>query len=242
MAVTPKRAFWLISTMAAPDIHANASDGGRGHIAYNLAGIAVLMLLLAVGLAYAIDQAGRNTRRPLPALSDSDPVTQTVAGQELHIPTAWYRYGEHIKPGFVSQIDLTFALQLEPGVPPVPVDVTLLSRSGARSSGALLDAVYLHQFGEEAVGGIPGLVGKPLLAAEGYAGETVWYDPLSPAPFVAKCSEAPDKSRADRCLRTIHLPNGLAAVLSFDAQALTAWKQFDAELARWLGQIGALSS
>ncbi len=213
---------------------------GRGQLAYNLAGIAVLVLLAAVGVAYAIDQAGRTSRPSPPRLTDDNPVTQTVAGQELSIPTKWFRFGETIKPGFASQVDLAFALELEGLQAPVGVDVTLLPRSGARASGALLDAVYLHQFADETMGGVPGLVGKPLIASEGYAGETVWYDPLSPAPFVAKCSAAPESSRPGRCLRTIHLPNGLAAVLSFDADALPAWRHFDEQLALWLGRIGAL--
>jgi hypothetical protein len=215
-------------------------DSGRGHLAYNLAGITVLVLLAAVALAYGIDQAGRNARPTLPSLSDGDTVTQTVAGQELAIPANWFRFGEDIKPGFASQVDLTFALKLESLEVPLSIDVTLLPRSGARASGALLDAVYLHQFAEETKSGVPGLVGKPLIASEGYADETVWYDPLSPAPFVAKCASAPDPDRPGRCLRTIHLPNGLAAVLGFEAGALTAWKNFDEELALWLGRIGAL--
>ena len=213
---------------------------GHGNLAYNLAGIAVLVLLAAVGLAYAIDQAGRMSRPSPPRLTDGDPIAQTVAGQELSIPAKWFRFGEDIKPGFASQVDLAFELELEGLAELASVDATLLPRSGARASSALLDAVYLHQFADETKGGVPGLVGKPLLDGEGYADETVWYDPLSPAPFVAKCSEAPEPSRPGRCLRTIHLPNGLAAVLSFDADTLPAWKHFDAELALWLGQIGAL--
>lgn len=226
--------------MSAPRTPTQSVHHGGNQIAYNLAGIAVLVLLAAVGVAYAIDKAGRNAQSIQPHLTDGDRVTQTVAGQELTIPASWFRFGEDMKPGFASQVDLTLRLDLEPERPPVIVEASLLPRSGARASSALLDAVYLHQFADETVGGITGLVGKPLLASEGYAGETVWYDPLSPAPFVAKCAAAPEPSRPDRCLRTIHLSNGLAAVLSFDIEALHAWKRFDTELALWLGQIGAL--
>src|SRR5690606_36522236 len=97
-----------------------------------------------------------------------------------------------------------------------------------------------HQYDEGMKDGVPGLVGKPLKAAEGYSGETVWYDPLSPAPFVAKCASGVTPDKPDRCLRTIHLRTGIAAVLSFDATALAGWRNFDEELALWLGQIGAL--
>lgn len=226
--------------MAGPTASAQQPDNGRHSVAYNMAGIATLVLLVAVGIAYAIDQAGRNARPKVPGLGDGNVVMQTVAGHDLAIPSTWFRFGEDIKPGFVSQVDLHFQLDLEGLSAPAKVDVTLLPRSGARASAALLDAVYLHQFADNTVGGIPGLVGKPLAAREGYAGETVWYDPLSSNPFVAKCAAAPEPSRPERCLRTIHLPNGLAVVQSFDATTLAAWKQFDGELARWLGQIGAL--
>jgi hypothetical protein len=228
--------------MPASTASAQQPDGERHPLAYNLAGITTLVLLAAVGIAYVIDQAGRSARTAGPSLDDGNVVTQTVAGHDLAIPSSWFRFGEDIRPGFVSQVDLNVQLALD-GLPePASVDVTLMPRSGARASAVLLDAVYLHQFADETVGGIPGLVGKPLVPSEGYAGETVWYDPLSPNPFVAKCAEAPEPSRPDRCLRTIHLPNGLAVVQSFDATVLAAWRQVDDELALWLGQIGALQN
>lgn len=225
--------------MPAP-ISTDGPTEGAGALFYNLAGIAVLVLLVAVGLAYLIDRAGQSATATLPALGDADIVQQTVAGRELDIPTAWFRFGEQMKSGFASQVDLRFMLALEPGAAADPVDVILLPRSRARASSALLDAVYLHQFDEGTKGGVAGLVGKSLLPRDGYSGETVWYDPLSPVPFVAKCAPAIAPAEPDLCLRTIHLQSGLAAVLSFRADALHSWRHFDQELALWLGQIGAL--
>ena len=213
---------------------------GRGALAYNLAGITIIVLLLAVGLAYGIDRLGRSTGLNVPALGDGDPIVQTIGGRELTIPTSWFRYGEQLKDDFASQADLRVMLALGDNGALLPVDVTLQSRNRARSSAALLDAVYLHQFDDGMREGVPGLVGKPLKAAEGYSGETVWYAPLSPAPFVAKCASGVTPDLPDRCLRTIHLRTGIAAVLSFDATALAGWRKFDEELALWLGQIGAL--
>ncbi|KKB09822.1 hypothetical protein [Devosia chinhatensis] len=212
----------------------------RSSLAYNLAGIAVLVFLLAVGVAYLIDRASQADSRALPMLNDINTVRQTLSGRDLDIPLLWFRYGEQVKEGFASQIDLRLYLTLDSGASPTPVGATLLPRSRARASSALLDAVYLHQFEDGSVGGVPGLVGKQLTAREGYAGETVWYDPLSPSPFVAKCANPVEPGRPAQCLRTIHLQSGLAAVLSFDATALQHWRQFDIELAAWLGRIGAL--
>lgn len=226
--------------MSTSRARADASDSGHASLAYNLAGIAVLVLLAAVALAYAIDRAGRPDQPAMPSLDDENPLVQTIAGRELTIPTSWFRYGEQMKTGFATQADLAFALELAKDAAPVPVEVTLVPRSRARASSTLLDAVYLHQFAEGTVGGVPGLVGKPLLPGEGYSGETVWYDALSSHPFVAKCAAPVGEDGPERCLRTVHLPSGLAAIIGFDATALPFWKRFDAELARWLGRIGAL--
>ena len=217
---------------------ARASEAGA--IAYNLAGIAALVLLLAVGAAYLLDQAGRNTRPPAPALDDGNPLAQTIGGRELTIPTSWFRHGEQLRSGFVDQIDLETRLPLVAGAPPLSVDVTLLPRGRARSSATLLDTVYLHQFSDETLPGPAGLVGKPLLAANENARETVWYDPLAPSPFVAKCQASVTPDAPARCLRTVSLSSGLVAVFSFEATALEGWRTFDTEMARWLGRIGAI--
>lgn len=221
--------------MASPQ----AAPAQRGAIAYNLAGIALIVMLLTVGLAYLVDRVGRHNKTIASSLEAEGAVVQTIGGLDLTIPTPWFRYGEQLKDGFASQADLTFMLDVGTGTA-LPVHATIQARSRVRASGSLLDSVYLHQFADGNTGGVPGLVGKPLREAEGYSGETVWYDPLSPSPFVAKCSAPVMPDAPDRCLRTIHLASGLAVTLGFDATALEGWRRFDEELAVWLGQIGAL--
>lgn len=212
---------------------------GHSSLLYNLAGITVLVLLLAVGMAYLIDDLGRSSRIPAPSLDDTDPIAQTISGRELSIPTAWFRYGEQIRNGFTDQIDLRILYAPEGVEAPLPVDITLLPRSRARASSSLLDGVYLHQFEDETLSGVPGLVGKPMLARNGYVGESVWYDALSPNPFVAKCVEPVAPDGAAQCVRTTYLPSGIAAVYTFDASLLQSWRQFDTEMQRWLEPIGA---
>jgi hypothetical protein len=211
----------------------------QSSLAYNLAGIAVLVLLLAVGAAYLVDELGRASRVSAPSLDDAEPILQTISGRELSIPTAWFRYGEQIRNGFTNQIDLRILYAPEGADAPMPVDITLLPRSRARASARLLDGVYLHQFAEQTLGGVPGLVGKPMLSSNGYAGESVWYDALSPDPFVAKCVEPVAPDGVAQCVRTVYLPSGIAAVYTFDATALQSWRQFDTEMERWLSHIGA---
>jgi hypothetical protein len=195
------------------------------------------VFLLAVGAAYVIDMLGRNSRIAPPELTDTSAVAVTLAGKELAIPASWLRYSEQVSGGFVNEIDLRVVLT--PVATPIPVTVTLLPRSRVRPSSALLDGVYLHQFGDDSVGGVPGLVGKPLHDGDGLSGETVWYDALSSAPFVAKCLAPITEGDEGRCLRTVYLSSGIAAVYAFDTSALPAWRQFDAEMQKWLGRIGA---
>jgi hypothetical protein len=214
-----------------------APPGASPSLGFNLAGIAVLVLLLAVAVAYVVDILGKNSRTPPPDLADRSTVAIAVGGKELTIPASWFRYGEQLRGGFVNEIDLHVALGAAGGA--IPVDVTLLPRSRVRPSNILLDGVYLHQFGDDTLSGVPGLVGKPLHDGDGFSGENVWYDALSSNPFVAKCMAPVGEGEPSRCLRTVFLPSGIAAVYAFDSTALQSWRQFDGEMQKWLGQIGA---
>ncbi|WP_449395523.1 hypothetical protein [Devosia riboflavina] len=198
----------------------------------NLAGIALVVMLAALGVAYLVDEAGRSDGRQVPSLDDGEALAQTVGGRELTIPKNWFRFGEQMQSGFVSQIDLSVESPLG------PVDVTLLPRSRAKSSSELLDSVYVHQFAKGTETGVPGLIGQKL-EGSGYAGETIWYDALAPKPFVAKCIDAIEADAPDKCVRTVHLASGLAAIYSFDETLLPAWRDFDAEMGQWLERIGA---
>ncbi len=99
----------------------------------------------------------------------------------------------------------------------------------------------MHQFDGETIEDVPGLIGKPLDDSNGYQGETVWYDALSPNPFVAKCVAPVAETSGTKCVRTVYLPSGIAATYTFDAAALQSWRQFDAEMELWLTRIGAWS-
>ena len=208
---------------------------GSGHsIGFNLGAIALIVAVLGLGLAYGIDAAGR--ARP----ADAAPVSRTLGGHELVIPAAWLREDAAHGEGFAKQVELRLILPLGPEAAPRAIEVTLVPRSRVRPSAALLDGVYLHQFMPEQLDGPPGLVGKPLVATDGFAHETVWYDPLSPAPFAAKCMAAVTAGTAGRCLRTVLLAPGIAAVYAFDDDVLVNWREFDARIQRPLAEIGAL--
>ena len=205
---------------------------------YNLAAILLILILAGVGAAYVIDGLGRYARHATEVSGQTLP--RAFGGRTLMIPREWFRYEEQEVEGFAKQIDLRLQLPLGADGASEVVDVTLVPRSRVRPSASLLDGVYLHQFATEQLATIPGLVGKPLRPDDGYAGEVVWYDPVSPAPFVAKCSTPVDAGAPQSCLRMVYLGPGMAAIYGFSADVLPQWRQFDPILEDRLKQIGAL--
>ena len=209
-------------------------------VGFNLAAIAALVALVAIALAYAIDGAGRNAGvAPHRVVEDEVTLTRTIGGRDLEIPLSWFRYSEQRVEGFAKQIDLQLVLPLGKDAALVPVEVTLMPRSRVRPSASLLDGVYLHQFQPVEINDGPaGLIGKPLAERDGFAGETIWYDALSADRFVAKCAAPVAEGTAARCLRTVYLGPGLAAVYAFSADVLQNWKRFDPEIRALLTKIG----
>jgi hypothetical protein len=224
------------SSASAPAVRGLAKAHGHS-VGFNLAVIAIVVAIGGLGLAYLIDAAGRAAKGPAPV----GVVTRTLGSVTLNIPAIWLAPGEEQQSaGFVKQVDLVVTLPLGPKGAMRKVDVTLTQRSRVRPSASLLDGVYLHEFQTEQLSGPPGLVGKPMSAADGYANETVWYDPINSSPFVAKCDAPIVEDKPGRCLRAVYLGPGMAAVYGFDEDVLDNWRKFDASLHPMLTEIGAL--
>jgi hypothetical protein len=220
--------------MTLPAQADTAKDSGHA-IGFNLGVIALLVAVAGLGLAYAIDAAGRSNGEQV-----AGNVSRTLGATELRVPAAWLREDAERTEGFAKQVEIGLDLPLGPEAAIREIDITLVPRSRARPSASLLDGVYLHQFMPEQLNGPPGLIGKPLIAADGYAQETVWYDAISAAPFVAKCIAPVAEGQAGRCIRTVYLGPGIAAIYSFDEDVLANWRRFDTALEPSLKQIGAL--
>ena len=213
---------------------------GSGEIVFNLVLIGLVVALMGVGLAYFVDALGGSAPAG-PALNSASPVIEkSIAGRRLAIPPEWFRYSDQKSDGFSEKIDLTFAVPLGAGGSLVNIDVTLTPRSRVRTSDRLLDSVYLHQFAVEQLEGPVGLVGKPLKPVDGFENETVWYDPVSQQPFVAKCTPLIEDPQRASCVRTVLVADQIAATYVFDASLLDAWKNFDPEAQRWLSRIGGI--
>jgi hypothetical protein len=225
--------------MTAPATTRPARADGTS-LGFNLGAIMLFAILGGVALAYAIDAASRANGMPVHRVEAGDgTLTRTIGGKELEIPLGWFRYSEQRIEGFAKQIDLQFVLPLGPNGAGRDVEVTLLPRSAVRPSAKLLDGVYLHMFQAAELAGPRGLVGKPLKPDNGYDAETVWYDPLSADPFVAKCSAPVAEGAKVRCLRAVHF-DGIAAVYAFDFGLLESWRQFDPAMRGWLTEIGVV--
>lgn len=209
---------------------------GIADVAYNMALMALGVALAGLALAYGVDAARKARQAENAALGPE--LARTIGGRDLAIPRGWFRYAEDESGGFTEQIELRFELPLGAAGRPRPVDVKLLAASRVRPSARLLDGVYLHRFGAAQRDGPPGLIGKPLEASGGFQNETVWYDPLSIDPFVAKCSAPVAADAPSRCIRTVQLAPGLSAVYAFDSDLLGSWKRFDPEMRRRLEAIG----
>ncbi|HUV32405.1 MAG TPA: hypothetical protein VMW31_02435 [Devosiaceae bacterium] len=211
------------------------SPGLPPHFLQNLAGIVVVVAVLALAAVYGLQTATRNIGDGMPE-SPGEPVRFTLAATELGVPRNWLRAQRG--GGFAESIEMEVPLAL-PGVAErLAARITLLPRARATPSAALLDTLYIHRFTITQVGGPRGLVGKPLRPEAGYQNETVWYDPVSGNPFVAKCLviEGGARPRAE-CMRTLALGARISAVVRFDGSALRQWQEFDAAVSAALDRL-----
>ncbi len=207
-------------------------------VLWNLSVLALIVALMAIGIAYGVDTLTRNTGDTEQSATASTLVPVNVAGVALSVPDSLLRFSNRPDADFSDRLDLVVALDLG-GPAPVSASLTLLPRARTQASAILLDTVYLKHFSSKEIHGVPGLVGKPLTGGDGYDGETVWYDPIRADPFVAKCAPPLGDATEGTCIRTLVLDSGLSAILGFPQSALISWRQFDAPLLDILNRIGA---
>lgn len=214
----------------------NTAERDYSALAYNLGFLAVLAILAGLGLAYWLDTTTRARLAPPPPQS-VEILDITVSGQKFSVPANWVRTAAQRQSGFADKLDLLLPLfmadQTEHNL-----NASIVSQGKARTTALMLDSVFLHQFEQRQLNGVPGLIGKPLKASSGYQGETVWYDPLAFNPFVAKCVAPISENGTPSCQRVIALQNGTLLATNFPQSWLTYWREFDQAIESALSQIG----
>lgn len=219
--------------MNSPHVSLDTAPPARsmGSVLYAVTALALIVAIGGLGLAYGarawLDSAAGTPAEPALAVTH----IVTIGAQPYVLPAALLADPLQRRDGFAERIDLTLALPLAGEGQLSEVALTIMPRGRIRTSAALLDSVYLHQFAGTQLSGVPGLVGKPLEADAGTAGEIVWYDPLSASPFVAKCMAPVAETAGERnCLRVFALSDRNTAVVSFDPAVLADWREFDARI------------
>jgi hypothetical protein len=223
---------------AVPQASSAQSQSETGSVFYSLTVIALIVAILGLGGAYAagawLDAAREQPANP--ALTATHIIT--IGAQHYIVPAALISDPIQRRDGFTDRLDMALALPLGEGGKLTLVDATIMPRGRVRTSANLLDSVYLHQFASAQLQGAPGLVGKPLAGDAGTSGETVWYDPLSATPFVAKCAVPIAMGSEQRtCIRTIQLSDRNTAVFAFEPSALYNWRAFDKTVESWLAGL-----
>ncbi len=205
---------------------------------FNLAAIALMLVLAGLAAAYWLFAQARPEKAP-PASTFAPPFSgTTINGIAINMPTAWLTRTPG-KSGINTQsLDANLLISFDNENDPQRVGVHVSKADQAESSTVLLDTVYIHQFTPRQIDTVPGLVGKPLKGEEGYQDETVWFDPISTSPFVAKCTSRPATPDFPDCIHTIATGNGLAITYQFNRHLLTRWRTFDHVLQQLLKNTG----
>lgn len=217
-------------------------DRQRSHLSgYNLVVIVLMAALLGLALAYLIEAIAQRPQVEPASIFQPPFIEKNIAGSPLRLPADWFSDQNQTTQGFADRVELDLAVNFGRAAPD-HVTLLLTPNSAAQPSAYLLDKVYLHQFLANQLSGAPGLVGKPLRAIDGFQNETVWYDPLSPQPFVAKCQASPVAGTPAHCMRTVRLTDGLSATYNFPETLLADWPRFDEIMRPYLEQIGAIEA
>ncbi|WP_338610260.1 hypothetical protein V6617_07880 [Pelagibacterium nitratireducens] len=202
-----------------------------GSALYTVIAVGLIVAMAGLGAAYGVRSWLDSMAADAAAAEPSASHIVTIGAQRYAIPAALMADPIQRRDGFAERMDLTLALPLGENGKLSEVAITIMPRGRMRTSAALLDSVYLHQFAATQLSGVPGLVGKPLELDAGTSGETVWYDPLTANPFVAKCMTPVAMTIGDRtCLRVLILSDRNTAIVAFDPAALDNWRSFDSRI------------
>jgi hypothetical protein len=172
--------------------------------------------------------------------ADTTPVAIVIAGERLTIPANMLRLAAARAGGTLDRADLAL---LWPGLSgysddraeafaegaqsPEVIYATIAPRDSDLDSTGRLDSVYARLFAGRPVGGPAGLVGRTMRPGSGYDGEIVYFDPIGPTPFVARCPQKAAPELPATCIRDVHFGRGLGLLYRFDSARLADWRELD---------------
>lgn len=205
---------------------------------FNLAAIALILIMLGLGIAYWLNAYARPQPQQTTSTFASPTVSKILAETELQIPQNWQNPQTRLNDKIIQFLDLKLFVRFTPGAELTPINLHLAPSRNGEPSSHMLDTVYSLRFTPRQAAGPMGLIGKPLKAEEGFENETVWYDPLSANPFVAKCISLGTEKPTATCLRTVQISPKMLVTYQFSADQLQYWREFDGVMEPLLTQIG----
>ncbi len=203
---------------------------------FNLAALTLVLILGGLGLAYWLNSAQSVQKETAQSTFVAPFVSKVLASTKLEIPQDWLAEAQDSSLE-VDFIDLRLNVKYLPDTKPTPIGLHLAALEHTLPSARLLDSVYTLRFLAEEIRGVRGLIGKPLKPDGGFENETVWYDPISSNPFVAKCIDLGEDDAQHLCIRSVQLSPAIVLTYQFTADQLVHWRDFDAVMEPFLTQI-----
>jgi hypothetical protein len=200
------------------------------------------LALLASGVAYAV-HAYHDRIALAGKSSDSAPVILLVAGETLAIPANMIRFPAARQGGAVDGVELLLHWPSLEGYSDDRVDafrdgsaiapllyVAILPRDNPLDADGRLTTIYERFFGDEAIKGPSGLIGRKMKEDSGYRGEEIYYAPARPTSFVARCIAKATAEVPATCIRDVNIGSGLTMLYRFNRFYLGDWRAMDKEL------------
>ncbi len=204
---------------------------------FNLAALALILLMGGLGIAYLLDAYAKPAPLPSVSVFEGPFVGKSLAGAPLNIPAEWQNPTTRTNTQQVSFLDLQLRMKFQADAPLTHLKIRLSPIENSEPSSTVLDSVYTLRFTQKQLSEFGGLIGKPLKPEEGFENETVWYDPISTTPFVAKCIDLGMLISTANCLRTVQISPRLAATYQFSSDQLPYWREFDAMMIQIFDKI-----
>lgn len=171
------------------------------------------------------------------------PVTLSIAGEPLTVAANRMRFADQRGGGALPRVDLAVlwpdlagrtaenrdAFALPRPETPV-VQIAIEPSPVALDSAARLASVYLRYFAADPPDAalappVDGLTARRFVAGSPYADETLYFEPGSVHPFVARCFPRADGDERRLCLTEIGFGKSLVAAVRFPPTLLTDWRR-----------------